>query len=1115
MSTAAAPRRAFDHDESQRRVRHPLQTLRKYIRAYVALEGLAIAILFLAAWFWGGLLIDYGTFRLFAFDWLQELRDLAPDSSNATLIRVILLAVLFVVLAALVITKVALRWIREFNDPALALVLERRFPHELGDRLITAVELADPKMAKEYGYSQPMVEHTIADAVERIDRVPVSQAFNWGRLVWWWVFVGLATFGMLLLVGVLSIGIDTLTGAVTSPTEFPWRFADVSAIWTERNLLLKNTYWPRSAYLELARFQPRYDNPNEMRVPRDEARPELLIRAVEWVIADPDTPDGWRALRWEDLTQKNLIDPAVLARVNIPADWPNWTIDLDELDAKVPLGLVPATLQDRTAGEVRKAIDADPLLVRNLQQAGAWDAVSDDLLNWQRWTVDRIAHQKEHAKVRVPLRQIGTYEPLADVFAKLDELAGSPSMSRTLRRLTVPQQVRIIARGDTTVLSETADALTDNEHKFIFPLDKLKESARLRVRGEDYYTPAKTITLVAPPSVRRLSVDKEEPAYIYHRIQGGLQDALAGKKQIFRDYTVSITGELSTIDVPIGTNLVVHAETDRKLRAPVRIKGPPVRDAGIVVPDQTVQLGSDNQSFAVEFTNVARTLDFLFEFTDEDNVRGRRHVRIRPVDDLPPSFEGDVGLAVILRKPRARGADAKSVAGSAADSFLITPDALLPFVGQIRDDHGLTRVGWLFEAEPVDVELIGPGKDTKEKLPKLVLGGNAKMRRAGLVTSLFQYNSASAAPRLAIPNYVHLIDRVLTADLSRAGTAHAETFVMMDRFKGMLEAKTVERDPSGKNPLEIPETALADRLQKPARPLPGWELNLRDEQGFDVQRLLPKLKADAKTEGQLHYLIKLSVLATDNNIENGRDSFKDDTGRTFRGNSTRSRTPLQFLVVSENELLAQIALEEEALYEQLDKAYEKLRLARTLAEEQIGKLSGAMRDDEMVLVSLRLDETRKAIIDAGSDTRQVASAYSNILKEMKANRVQKDRTERIEDKIVWPLERVVDSKDGNFVVTDELFQKAYIAVDEDVQGSRGLANKVQHQQNVQKAEKELDVLMERMNSVLIALNLGMSEAKGREMLIVMERNQRQVRDHLRVVEVQIIEELLNTLKNKN
>src|SRR5438093_792329 len=116
MSTATPPRPAFDPVDSQRRVRHPLQTLRKYIRAYVFCEGLAIAVLFLAAWFWIGLVIDYGTFRLFAFDWLQELRDIAPDGNNALYVRLVLLGVFLAVVAALVVTKVALRWLREFKD---------------------------------------------------------------------------------------------------------------------------------------------------------------------------------------------------------------------------------------------------------------------------------------------------------------------------------------------------------------------------------------------------------------------------------------------------------------------------------------------------------------------------------------------------------------------------------------------------------------------------------------------------------------------------------------------------------------------------------------------------------------------------------------------------------------------------------------------------------------------------------------------------------------------------------------------------------------------------------------------------------------------------------------
>ncbi len=383
MSTIAPPRRTFDHDESQRRVRHPLGTLRKYIRAYVLLEGLAVAVLFLAAWFWVGLGIDYGIFRAFAFDWLQELRDIAPDSSNALLVRVVLLAVLVGTVGGLVVTKVAMRWLREFKDSALALVLERRFPHELGDRLITAVELADPKKASRYGYSQAMIEATIQDAVKRIDRLPVAGVFNWRRLVWLWVGVGAATLGMLLAVAIVTCSVGLSTGQLASAGEFPWRFSDVATIFSERNFLVKNTYWPRSAYLELVRFHGKHDSPNEMRVPRDDARGELLVRAVQWVVADPDTADGWRALRWHDLAERNLVDNDLLARVNIPADWPHWIVDLDDLDRQVPSGLVPIALQGRPAGDVRRAILADDLLVRNLKQAEAWDSI-EALLDWQR-----------------------------------------------------------------------------------------------------------------------------------------------------------------------------------------------------------------------------------------------------------------------------------------------------------------------------------------------------------------------------------------------------------------------------------------------------------------------------------------------------------------------------------------------------------------------------------------------------------------------------------------------------------------------------------------------------------------------------------------------------------
>ena len=63
MATATPPQTSFDHEETQRRVKHPLQLLRKYIRRYVILEGVALTVIVMMVLFWLGLAFDYGLYR--------------------------------------------------------------------------------------------------------------------------------------------------------------------------------------------------------------------------------------------------------------------------------------------------------------------------------------------------------------------------------------------------------------------------------------------------------------------------------------------------------------------------------------------------------------------------------------------------------------------------------------------------------------------------------------------------------------------------------------------------------------------------------------------------------------------------------------------------------------------------------------------------------------------------------------------------------------------------------------------------------------------------------------------------------------------------------------------
>src|SRR5690349_15307645 len=72
MATVLPHRPVRTLDEAQRRVRHPLGRIRGTIRTYVGLEGVALLLTLLALWFWVTFALDYGPFRVFDLDWVQE-----------------------------------------------------------------------------------------------------------------------------------------------------------------------------------------------------------------------------------------------------------------------------------------------------------------------------------------------------------------------------------------------------------------------------------------------------------------------------------------------------------------------------------------------------------------------------------------------------------------------------------------------------------------------------------------------------------------------------------------------------------------------------------------------------------------------------------------------------------------------------------------------------------------------------------------------------------------------------------------------------------------------------------------------------------------------------------
>ena len=176
------------------------------------------------------------------------------------------------------------RLFREFSDTALALVLEKRFPKLLGDRLITAVELSDPDKAAQYGYSRAMVRETIAEAADRVGELPLGQVFDWKRLRRRGVVLAIITV-VGYLVAVTGYGLYARLADQRGGLIGVHRLNDVAAILFERNILLQNTIWPRRSHLEV--LEPATE---DYRVGRDAAAPVIRVRAYSYVIADRAKP---------------------------------------------------------------------------------------------------------------------------------------------------------------------------------------------------------------------------------------------------------------------------------------------------------------------------------------------------------------------------------------------------------------------------------------------------------------------------------------------------------------------------------------------------------------------------------------------------------------------------------------------------------------------------------------------------------------------------------------------------------------------------------------------------------------------------------------------------------
>jgi hypothetical protein len=797
MATATPPTRTLNLAEAQQQVRHPLERLRGYIRSYVSLEGAAIVAIFLALWFWIGVLLDYGMFKLFGVDWVQELH---------WGFRAGVLCIVIALVLSVAATVVLTRLFREFRDAALALVLERRFPNQLGDRLITAVELADPQQAATYGYSPAMVRATIHEAAQRVSTVPIKEVFDWKRLIW----RGFAVFLLTVICYLVAVGGFVAASSVRQG-EFNMagmgEFHDVAELWFERNILLQDTIWPRRAYIELIDFPAS----GEIRIGRGATSPTIRARAVKYVVAGAPgaaavkayreriqnqggsieenerrvaafakaPPEGWRALTWSDLTPELLGAP--VSDVQLPADW-----------------------KPRTP-EIGLTLDEVELYLGKAE-----------------------THQNLAAN---------THKELRDLLEKLDTRAHDPAMRRRLRALVIPTTAELVYKGRTTSGKSPLQRLADNEYTGTF--GELKESITFTVQGEDYSTASRRVTVVEPPTLDTLTREEERPAYLYYRPGTGVKPTdLRGKKQKFAPIPVSLQGgEVSRIDLPAGTDVTLEAVASKDLASvvlePLKADRPVTADG----PKKT-----NERTFRTRFVNVRSEQAFTFRFVDTDGVSGEKKVILVPAEDAPPKLR-ELGPDDIIRRVK--------------EGYMVAVNARIPFRGKVSDDYGLTDVRYTYTIRRLESGLRGSDRLRLELFARSVIGlapntnlgpvsgiaGLAMMAQALDVNARVEAEAAKSFPpkSLSMPRFQQTLR-------DKPGE-----FLALEKIQDLLAA-----------PQKLPFRAIVNEFTiQPDK----WDQAEADNIGCDFPLWKENLKVNDPKLAQPRYMLDLRVEAVDNDLD--------------------------------------------------------------------------------------------------------------------------------------------------------------------------------------------------------------------------------------------------------
>jgi hypothetical protein len=503
---------------------------------------------------------------------------------------------------------------------------------------------------------------------------------------------------------------------------------------------------------------------------------------------------------------------------------------------------------------------------------------------------------------------------------------------------------------------------------------------RFTVKGSDFATLPKSITLVPPPMFTRLTRTEYQPAYLFYPPPVGEPNAapdftlLKGLRQMIAEKDLSLTGDKTVFSIVQGTEFELAGTTDKRL-SKVQLKPKIGPLPGQAAPTDTVTIepqGDDRDSFRLAFRGKDRptsNLEFELVLVDEDNVTTTRSILVQVVEDQAPQ----VDLAVdILRKQ--------------GNNYLVTPIAMVPFLteSKVRDDFALGKVEFAFTVNQVETAVV--------------LSVQAQ-QLAGV------FANAPLAPNIA------------NAYMPAASAVIAQTMMKAEKSeRGAVIVRQFQEQFRGLSPdtLEL----LKAKLARPAdegerRVIREVRFQAQEIDGFDIRAALPKLSAGLEgSDFNQRYRIELTLVATDANVETG-----PKTGTSLE--------PIRLLVISEADLLGEIGLDEKTQATRMDEVLKKLRDTQVKLNQTADRLASPA-PDVLVSAAVRAQDIAQDIAKSREITAGVQSEYNRLLKEATFNRLRPEEL----NKYVGIISELGAILDKSFVEAEQAHSQVQLALGE-------------------------------------------------------------------------------------